>query len=144
MFMEIRKIENRQKVYAASLKLKSHKLFSDNELAFLFEACKCEIFEFVQNVNNESDANFYHEFVKWLQEEEYEGYVYYYLIAGMRKGECLSNDELEYLEINVTSCFNPGYGWLIQTNHELRFKRRLKLLIFSRKDGIKKLITETV
>ena len=76
--------------------------------------------------------DFYHNFVAWLNESEIKGYVYYYIIAGMRKNETLSDEEHEYFERNVTSCFETGYGWITQTNHELRFKRRLKLIMFER------------
>lgn len=129
--METKKIDSVVE-YLQNLKIMRSKMFSDDELDFLLENSKCTIYEFTQEIKNETDADFYHNFVAWLNESEIKGYVYYYIIAGMRKNETLSDEEFEYFERNVTSCFETGYGWITQTNHELRFKRRLKLIMFER------------
>lgn len=140
--MEVRKIENTND-YLQNLKLRGCKMFSQDELDFFVESCRCSIYEFTQELQTETDADFYHHFAAWLKESEINGYVYYYLIAGMRKNENLSGEEYEYLEKNITSCFDLGYGWITQTNHELRFKRRMKLILFEKKDSFHRLIWKT-
>lgn len=137
--MEVKKIETTED-YLQNLKIKGRTMFSQDELDFFSVNCKCSIYEFTQETKTETDADFYHNFVAWLKETDLEGYVYFYIVAGMRKGELMTNEELEYLEKNVMPCFDLGYGWITQTNHEVRFKRRLKLIMFERKGWFHKLI----
>ena len=138
--MEIHKIENVDREFLSTLKMRNFKMLSEAELDFLTEHSTCRVIEFTQENGNETDAEFYQHFVSWLQEEPIKGYVYYYLIMGMRKGENLTDDEFQYLETHVTPCFDTGYGWIAQTNNERRFKRRIKLITFEKHNSFRRLI----
>ena len=138
--MKILQIDNEQREYLSSLKMNETNLFNDRELDFLLEHSKCEIYEFTQETETDSDVDFYHHFIEWIKELPHHGYVYYYIIAGMKKGENLSDDEFDYLERNITECFDTGYGWIAQTNKERRFKRRIKLVLFEKHNGFRRLI----
>lgn len=138
--MEIRIVEDEKRDYLTKLKVKSKPIFSQDEIEYLLDGTKCGIYEFKQESDAESDMDFYHNFITWLKETEFSGYIYYYVIMGLRKNEFLTLDELEYLEKNITSSFETGYGWITATNHELRFKRRIKLLVFEKESTFHRLV----
>ena len=127
------------RLYLDSLKVRGHKILSDNTMNYLTEPDSlCIAYEFKQE--DESDHEFLSLFAIWLHEQpKFSGHMEYYLLMGMRQGEQLSDDEYEFLERSVTDCFDYSYGWYYELNHRLRFRHRITLILCQR-TGFRRLI----
>ena len=120
------------------MKVNGHSLFSPDDLDDLLDDSFCSVRYFKQE--DETDAEFYRHFAEWLAENRMEGYVNYYIVAGMRKHETLTDDEFRYLESRVADGFETGHGWIIESNNALRFKRRMTLITFRKRFPFRSLV----
>ena len=137
--MVTKKIEQPMRLYLDSLKVRGQKILSEETMNDLTApGSLCAAYEFKQE--DESDHEFLRQFSEWLHEWPHmEGHVEYYLLMGMRMGQCLSEEEFAYLERNVTECFAYSHGWYYELNHRRRFRLRITL-IMSQRAGFKRLI----
>ena len=137
--MLTRKIEQPMRLYLDSLKVRGHKILSDDTMNYLTEqGSRCAAYEFKQE--GESDHEFLRLFSVWLHElPHFDGHTEYYLLMGMRLGERLSDDEFEFLERNVADCFAYSHGWYYELNHRLRHRLRITL-IMSQKPEFRRLV----
>lgn len=137
--MITKKIEQPMKLYLDSLKVRGHKILSEDTTNYLTApGTLSTAYEFKQE--GESDHEFLRQFSEWLHEQpRTEGHVEYYLMMGMRLGQRLSEEEYAYLERNVTECFAYSHGWYYELNHRLRHRLRITL-IMSQKSEFKRLI----
>lgn len=137
--METKKVEQPMKMYLDSLKVRGHKILSEDTINYLTgQDAKCTAYEFKQE--NENDHEFLQLFSTWLHEIPHvDGHVEYYLLMGMRYGERLSKEELEFLERSVADCFTYSHGWYYEMNHRLRYRLRITL-IMSQKTNFRRLI----
>lgn len=133
--METKKIENSMSLYLNSLKVRGHKILSEDTMDFLTApGSLCVAYEFKQE--DESDLEFLRLFSVWLHEypQPMDGHTEYYLMMGLRLGEHLSKDEFEFLERNVAECFAYSHGWYYELNHRLRFRLRITLIMSQHKE----------
>ena len=137
--MKTRNIKQPMRLYLDSLKVRGHKILSDDTANYLTEpGSQCTAYEFKQE--DESDHEFLSLFAIWLHEQpRFSGHTEYYLLMGMRQGEHLSDDEYELLERSVTDCFDYSHGWYYEQNHRLRFHLRITLIL-CQKTGFRRLI----
>ena len=89
--MIVTKIEIPFREFLESLKIpsapriKGGKIFSPDEINYLTRYSTPSVYEFTQEIGNETDREFYEMFIKWLQEEDLAyGYVDVYMIFYLR------------------------------------------------------------
>lgn len=117
-------------LFLNSLKVRGHKILSVDTMNYLTApGSVCTAYEFKQE--GESDIEFLRLFSAWLHEypQPVDGHTEYYLLMGLRLGEHLSKEELEFLERNVAECFAYSHGWYYEMNHRHRFRRRITLIM---------------
>lgn len=131
--MIVTKIETRFRTFLENLKvpsaplMKGGTIFSPDEINYLTRYSTPAVYEFAQE--RETDREFYEMFVKWLHEEALTyGYIDTYIIAYLRYGQKLSNDEFEYLQRNIPERYEKGHLWLYEINHRRRFRLRIQLI----------------
>ena len=114
--------------YLSSLKVYGRQLFSNDEILYLYDANTArEVYDFKQE--GETDDEFLRLFSTWLHERpKQQGYVEYYVLVFMRQNELLTASQFEFLERNVTECFDTSHGWLYEINHRLRFRLHIQLI----------------
>lgn len=137
--MIVTKIETPFRKFLEDLKvpsapcMKGGTVFSPDEINYLARHSFPSVYEFTQE--GETDREFYEMFVKWLHEEALTyGYIETYMLAYLRYGQHLSNDEFEYLERNIPECFMKGRVWLYELNYRRRFRLRIRLIRCLKKD----------
>ena len=117
-------------LFLNSLKVRGKKILSDNTMNYLTTpGSVCVAYEFKQE--GESDLEFLRLFSTWLHEYSLpvEGHTEYYLLMGLRLGERLSKEEVEFLERNVAECFAYSHGWYYELNHRRRFRLHITLIM---------------
>ena len=122
-------------LYLNSLKVRGHKILSDDTMNYLTApGSLCAAYEFKQE--SESDHEFLRLFSTWLHEypQPVDGHTEYYLLMGLRLGEHLSKENLEFLERNVAECFASSHGWYYELNHRLRHRLRITLIMSQQKE----------
>ena len=122
-------------LYLNSLKVRGSKILSEDTMNYLTAPGSLSVvYEFKQE--DESDHEFLRLFSIWLHEysQPFDGHTEYYLLMGMRLGEHLSKDELEFLERNVAECFSYSHGWYYEINHRMRFRLRITLIMSQHKE----------
>ena len=139
--MIVTKIEIPFREFLESLKIpsapriKGGKIFSPDEINYLTRYSTPSVYEFTQEIGNETDREFYEMFIKWLQEEDLTyGYVDVYMIFYLRYGQHLTNDEFEYLQRNIPERFEKGHVWLYEINYRRRFRLRVRLIYCLKND----------
>lgn len=127
--MQTKKIEQPMRQYLDSLKVRGHKILSDDTMNYLTApGSQCAAYEFKQE--GENDHEFLRLFSTWLHEfPQIGGHTEYYLLMGMRQGEHLTDEEFEFLERNVAECFASSHGWYYEINHRMRFRLHITLII---------------
>ena len=108
-------------------------IFSQDEIDYLSNGIILECVELKQE--DEDDDEFLRLFSTWLHERpKKQGYVDYYIIVCHRKGERLTSEQFEYMERNVSECFDTSHGWLYEINHRMRFRLRIELICSYKKE----------
>ena len=128
--METKKIEQPMPLYLNSLKVYGRKILSEDTMNYMTASGALSVaYEFKQE--GETDHDFLRLFSTWLHEypQPVDGHTEYYLLMGLRLGERLSIDELEFLERNVSDCFAYSHGWYYEINHRLRHRLRITLIM---------------
>ena len=116
-----------------NLKVMGKSIFSQDEIDYLSNGINFECVELKQE--DEDDDEFLKLFSRWLHERpKKQGYVDYYIIVCLRKGERLTSEQFEYMERNVAECFDTSHGWLYEINHRMRFRLRIELICSYKKE----------
>lgn len=142
LYMKTTKVEGNFKDYLTNIKVYGKQMLSQDQIEYLDGGYEKEVYEFKQE--DETDQEFYENFVKWLHEGNVnKGYVDYYLFLGLRHHEILTPWTFKNLESKVTECFEKGNGWLYEVNHRVRYKLTIRLIV-SRQQGLHKLVRRSV
>lgn len=115
--------------YLHALKADGKQIFSDATIDFLTAPeCDCKAFEFVQE--DESDKEFLVAFAEWMHGRPViSGHVEYYLLLWLRPERPLSQEAYEFLERNVSDCFEFSHGWYCELTHQSRSRLRIRLVM---------------
>ena len=133
--METRQIAQPMRLFLDSLKVRGHKILSEDTMNYLTApGTLSTAYEFKQE--GESDQEFLRLFSAWLHEypQPVDGHTEYYLLMGLRLDEHLTKDELEFLERYVADCFAYSHGWYYELNHRLRHRLRITLIMSQQKE----------
>jgi len=117
----------------SNLKAKQNRIFSPDEVDYLSDCSDFEYVEFKQE--SEEDDEFLKLFSTWLHErDKQQGHVDYYILVFHRLGERLTPEQFEYMERNVSECFDTSHGWLREINHRMRFRIHIRLICSYKKE----------
>lgn len=140
--MKTTKVEKNFKEYLENIKVYGKPILSADEIDYLNNGYDKKVYEFKQE--NETDAEFYENFIKWLHESTVStGYVDYYIFLGLRRHEKLTPWTFKELESKITECFEKANGWLYEVNHRVHFKLTIRLVV-SRQQGLHKLVRRSI
>ena len=123
------------RLFLDSLKVRGHKILSEDTTNYLTApGTLSTAYEFKQE--GESDHEFLQLFSAWHHEytQPVDGHPEHSLLMGLRLGEHLTNDELEFLERNVADCFAYSHGWYYELNHRVRHRLRITLIMSQQKE----------
>lgn len=152
--MLVEKIDKPRRAFLESLKvpsapgMKGYPIFIEDEINYLVLDSTLHFFEFTQEYG-ESRSEFYENFIQWMQEEVFEGYIDAYILFYLNGGnyysgkrDCLTPDELARFEQTIPGCFEKGRVWFHEMNYRHRNRFRI-LLICCAKRKFRRFIPKT-